>query len=775
MELIENRKCRTIEILRDNSNVEDHEALVSTDTLIQLDVLNKTWLYATRQEHEDNSPIYENREQIRPKMILCIVATCNESSHEKGVAFISEESAFNILYPDLDAFNSFQEGKKVKIFLYLMKNAFSEPPVADKITISAVRSPILSSIPEDYDHCLKRYFSQRRHLVLNQIFSLPYAVDKKSKIDENDTQYLWFNVTQLEHGKSSVSSAWIWSDITAMSESGSLNSIVPCKTTINADLVSLVNGFPEQFELVMTLCRPIMKDLTGYSNVSLLLHGPPAAGKRCIALLVAKYLHLHLYEVNCCDFTGESLAAMEQRIKGLFDKAAYFSPCLLLLKNIHSFCKGKDDDGEEPRLIKYLSDRMREFSLQDKVVTIATTNSIENISSTVSRLFTYEIEIGPPDENGRLRILKALLPEKVQCNLEVISKQTAGMVLGDFQTLVSEAASSAIKRLNFEEKEERFEIIQEDIDSALDKIHAEYKEMLGMPAIPQVLWSDVGGLASVKEEIIDTIKLPMQYPELISKGLRRSGLLLYGPPGCGKTLLAKAVATEFALNFFSVKGPELMNMYVGQSEQNVRDMFQKARESSPCIIFFDELDSIAPNRGRSGDSGGVMDRIVSQLLAELDGLQSSNDLFVIGATNRPDLLDNSLLRPGRFDKMVYVGFPETKEERLNIMRSYTNKMRLSRDVDLDQIEDALPLFLTGADFYALCTDAYLNGIKRCIKNENMPILQEDNQIRTGDSILIQMCDFETSLKELVPSVSTNDVLKYKEIKTKIEGERKARE
>ena len=191
-----------------------------------------------------------------------------------------------------------------------------------------------------------------------------------------------------------------------------------------------------------------------------------------------------------------------------------------------------------------------------------------------------------------------------------------------------------------------------DFDAALGKARDSYSESIGAPKIPSVSWDDVGGLAHVKHDILDTIQLPLEHPELFADGLKkRSGILLYGPPGTGKTLIAKAVATSCALNFFSVKGPELLNMYIGESEANVRRVFQRARDARPCVVFFDELDSVAPKRGNHGDSGGVMDRIVSQLLAELDGMSGGDgggaDVFVIGATNRPDLLDPALLRPGR--------------------------------------------------------------------------------------------------------------------------------
>ena len=255
-----------------------------------------------------------------------------------------------------------------------------------------------------------------------------------------------------------------------------------------------------------------------------------------------------------------------------------------------------------------------------------------------------------------------------------------------------------------------------DFAKALDEARLSYSESIGAPKIPNVTWDDVGGLVKVKTEILDTIQLPFEHPELFADGLKkRSGVLLYGPPGTGKTLLAKAVATSCSLNFFSVKGPELLNMYIGESEANVRRVFQRARDAKPCVIFFDELDSVAPKRGNQGDSGGVMDRIVSQLLAELDGMAEGKggaDVFVIGATNRPDLLDPALLRPGRFDRMLYLGVSDTHEAQLKIIQALTRKFKLDPHIDLRAISELCPFNYTGADFYALCSDAMLKAMSR---------------------------------------------------------------
>jgi peroxin-6 len=252
---------------------------------------------------------------------------------------------------------------------------------------------------------------------------------------------------------------------------------------------------------------------------------------------------------------------------------------------------------------------------------------------------------------------------------------------------------------------------------------------------------------------------------------------LYGPPGTGKTLLAKAVATSFSLNFFSVKGPELLNMYIGESEANVRRVFQRARDARPCVVFFDELDSVAPRRGNQADSAGVIDRIVSQLLAELDGMSDStgdSGVFVIGATNRPDLLDPALLRPGRFDKMLYLGVSQTHEQQVNIIRALTRKFALSTDVDLMAIAETCPFTFTGADFYALCSDAQLKAMTRAAEKVNDKIARFGRKVSTQwwfDHIAtqedlewqVEMVDFEGARRELVPSVSAQEQETYRRL------------
>lgn len=309
---------------------------------------------------------------------------------------------------------------------------------------------------------------------------------------------------------------------------------------------------------------------------------------------------------------------------------------------------------------------------------------------------------------------------------------------------------------------------EEDFLDSFKSLQTIFSEEIGAPKVPEVHWEDIGGLVSLKREIIRRIEVPL----LENSGIQSSGLLLYGPPGTGKTLLAKAVATECNLNFLSVKGPELLNMYVGQSEKNVRDVFERAKNASPCIIFFDELDALAPNRGRSGDSGGVMDRVVSQLLAEMDGLGRSIRTFIIGATNRPDLIDPALLRPGRFDKLLYVGIYSDRESQLSILQAITRKFSMGEDLVLERVVDQLPENLTGADLQAVCSDAWLNAAKRVIRSYEEGLRESGDGGEKPDGVVdVLLEDFNDAIKGVVSSVSKEELRRYEKLPGELTGKK----
>ena len=449
-------------------------------------------------------------------------------------------------------------------------------------------------------------------------------------------------------------------------------------------------------------------------------------------------------------------------------------------------------------------------------VLIATTSKIDDVPDGIRSLFTHEFEISAPNEHARELILRnaclsSALPLSPGVNLKNLALQTAALVAGDLVDVVDRASLARSRRLQeladsqscgvsdivVAGGQSTTHLLPVDFTSAISAARSTFSDAIGAPKIPTVTWDDVGGLASQKDAIMETISLPLTHPELFANGIRkRSGILFYGPPGTGKTLLAKAIATEFSLNFFSVKGPELLNMYIGESEANVRRVFQRARDARPCVVFFDELDSVAPKRGNQGDSGGVMDRIVSQLLAELDGMSSSSPsadddpasasstssgsgVFVIGATNRPDLLDPALLRPGRFDKMLYLGVADSHDSQVTILRALTRKFTLAPSVDLARVAKRLPFTYTGADLYALCSDAMLKAITRKTQAVDEKVRQiskaRGEEVSTGyffdhlataedTEVTVNEEDFARAQDELVGSVSRKELDHFERIR-----------
>lgn len=580
-------------------------------------------------------------------------------------------------------------------------------------------------------------------------------------------------------------------------------------------------------------------------------------GKTTVVRSLALKLGLNLIELDAFDFIkpgaelktiGLLTGKIEKQLNGQLEAKSVTSYNLLYIKHIENLCVETDSNEQGASTSTSLSlkvvDTIMGFLKKYKnMAFIASCNDVDKLSDSVRQIMKFQIDVTVPSEQERLQIFKFLLeketlqsntdyvPESYEDKIEFagrpdISKlrvsarddisprslalQSAGLTPRDLISILRKAKQLGVKRLLEYSKSLGIPLIQlvkvanggaiqlipEDFDKAINEARNQFSDSIGAPRIPNVKWEDIGGLDLVKDEILDTIDMPLKHPELFSNGLKkRSGILFYGPPGTGKTLLAKAIATNFSLNFFSVKGPELLNMYIGESEANVRRVFQKARDAKPCVIFFDELDSVAPKRGNQGDSGGVMDRIVSQLLAELDGMsgeESDGDgVFVVGATNRPDLLDEALLRPGRFDKMLYLGISDTDEKQTKILEALTRKFNLSDDVDLRKIAKKCSFTFTGADFYALCSDSMLNAMTRTagevdIKlktfNEKRKAIGEDevssrwwfDNVATPDDInvLVTMQDFQKAQSELVPSVSADELAHYLRVKENFEGGKK---
>ncbi|KAJ3015604.1 peroxisomal assembly protein [Thoreauomyces humboldtii] len=571
-------------------------------------------------------------------------------------------------------------------------------------------------------------------------------------------------------------------------------------------------GTESEVTALMSTCLHPISAALGLS-CNMLFHGPRGAGKRSIVHAVSKKLGVHFIEVNIYDVVSDTDAKTEAFLSVHFDKAAAMAPCVLVLRHIDALIKSgsgaSPDQNGGPIAAGMLSRGMHSIAESFRkhgqmVFVAATTADIDKVPEEVQGLFRHQYQVESPSEVARLHVLKSLtqsMPLSLEVNLSTLAMQTAALVAVDLVDVVARAAHVATTRVRRELEtsgqrvserdllEACVPVTSDDFANALDLVRSSHSDSIGAPKIPNVKWDDVGGLSHVKDNIYDTIQLPLEHPELFSSGMKkRSGILLYGPPGTGKTLVAKAVATNFALNFMSVKGPELLNMYIGESEANVRKVFQRARDARPCVVFFDELDSVAPKRGEKGDSGGVMDRIVSQLLAEIDGMGGGSDVFVIGATNRPDLLDPALLRPGRFDKLLYLGVSETHDAQLNILEALTRKFRLHPSLSLRTIAESCPFNYTGADFYALCSDAMLKAIIRTIDVVDRKIAElnrtgphegrphvitppyylENMAVEEDSFVMVEEGDFLRALEELIPSVGPAELERYKEVRKKFE-------
>ncbi|TCD67646.1 peroxisomal assembly protein [Steccherinum ochraceum] len=717
-------------------------------------------------------------------------------------------------------------------------------PTAQRITVARIASAASVDRANEsaFLRALRTYFHSSTRLVKEgDIIALPIDTNEKHSVSSGEAEeeesvpiklpgiigssneVVYFSVTNIEHDVLPVSGeilstdtyvgstvgelgCWVDSTITRIVQTGVEHSFIPrCAGYLGVFPSDTRLKANKAFQALFSLCSAaISKDAAKYQlQLSVLLQGTRGVGKTTVAMSVAHSLGINHLEVNCFDILGESAVQSEAMLQVAFEKASSCSPCMLVLKHVDAL--GQATQNADPSkglaiadvLGQCIADTQQAWaSTGFPVLVLATTATPEQVPTQVSSLFKHQISMETPEDSERLDILEGLLEETAinpDVSVKELATETAAFVSRDLFDLTLRAKNSSVKHImtDIASKTASLSGIQlkaKDIDSALSKARENHAESIGAPQIPQVSWDDVGGIADAKADILDTIQLPLEHPELFAVGMKkRSGILLYGPPGTGKTLLAKAVATSCALNFFSVKGPELLNMYIGESEANVRRIFQKAKDARPCVIFFDELDSIAPKRGNHGDSGGVMDRIVSQLLAELDGVSAGNsgaDIFVIGATNRPDLLDPALLRPGRFDRMLYLGVSTTNEAQLNILHALTRKFKLHPDLDLNNIVEACPFHFTGADFYALCADSLLRAMSRkaeqvdekiALLNANPPPHSNHPYPLTPQYYLAEMAepsdievlvsheDFKVSLDNLVPSVTPEEMAHYSDV------------
>ena len=549
-----------------------------------------------------------------------------------------------------------------------------------------------------------------------------------------------------------------------------------------------------------------------------LLHGPPGCGKTALANAIANECKVPFLRISAPEVVSGMSGESEAKVRGLFQEAASVAPCIVFIDEIDAIAPKRENAQREMerRIVAQLLTCMDDMSalamdakdeqaeMEEKddttsdpgvrhkhVVVIGATNRPDSLDAALRRAgrFDREISMGIPSEASREAILRKMAG-KLRLDGDFsfceVAKRTPGFVGADLAALIKEAAALAVKRI-FNQLEERrgcisddgkslsFDDLQglaitlSDFETAITKVQPSVRRE-GFATTPDVTWDDVGSLGDIREELLFAISRPIANPQLFeSIGLKVSvGVLLFGPPGCGKTLVAKAVANDSGANFISIKGPELLNKYVGESERAVRQVFSRARAAAPCVLFFDELDALAPRRG-SDSSGAAAERVVNQLLTEMDGVDARQGVYLVAATNRPDMIDPALLRPGRLEKILYVPLPPP-DGRASILSALTRSTPLAEDVDLKEIA-AMPELtgFSGADLASLVREASVQALKERINQDQWNAPSTDAQMT--DSILVAKKHFVASLSSLRPSVSKKDQRMYDSLRLKLRSSR----
>ncbi len=496
-----------------------------------------------------------------------------------------------------------------------------------------------------------------------------------------------------------------------------------------------------------------------------LLHGPPGTGKTLLAKAVANESDANFILLNGPECMSKFYGESEKKIRDIFEDAEKNSPSIIFIDEIDAIAPQREDVGGEVerRVVSQLLTMMDGLQSRGKVVVMAATNRLNSIDPALRRpgRFDREVEIRAPDKKGRLQVLKIHtrgMPLTKDVNLEAIAGVTHGFVGADLSALAKEAAMVVLRRvlpkLELKEGDEIPEdflkdliVRKKDFDEALKVVRpSAMREVL--VETPNVGWNDVGGLIKIKQELKEAVEWPLKYPDAFKRmGIKApKGILLYGPPGTGKTLLAKAIAKESESNFISVKGPELLSKWVNDSHKGVQKIFNRARQVAPCIVLIDELESIASKRGSENASGQEGTKVLNQLLSEMDGLEDLKDVVVVATTNRPDMLDSAILRPGRFDRILLVSSPE-KEGREQIFNIHTKDMPLCKDVNAGKIIN--------------CTEGYVGAdIESFVREAGMLSLREDIENKE-----VKMKHFEEALKKVAPSVTKSDMDRYRRIET----------
>jgi transitional endoplasmic reticulum ATPase len=489
-----------------------------------------------------------------------------------------------------------------------------------------------------------------------------------------------------------------------------------------------------------------------------LLHGPPGCGKTLLARAVANESEANFYSINGPEIMSKFYGESEARLREIFQQAQQNAPSIIFIDELDAIAPKREEvTGEvERRVVAQLLALMDGLSGRGNVIVIGATNRPGALDPALRRpgRFDREIEIGVPDKQGRHEVLQIHtrgMPLAEDVDLKKLSEMTHGYTGADLSALGRETAMKALRRylpqINLEEERippavlEKMEVKMDDFINAYKEVTPTAMREVYIE-VSTVHWEDAGGLEDVKQHLKEAVEWPLKTPEMFKRlGIKPpKGILLYGPPGCGKTLLARAVATESEANFISIKGPEVFSKWVGESEKAIREVFRKARMAAPTVVFLDEMDSLTPRRGSGFSDSGVSERVISQLLTEMDGIVTLQDIVVIAATNRPDMVDPAVLRPGRFDRLIYVAEPDEKS-RLQIFKIYTKDMPLTKDVDVVQLA-AMTKYYSGADIESLCREAAMHALRKDVSTKE-----------------VTMKDFQDAIKEVGPSV-TPDMEKW---------------
>ncbi|MDQ3079737.1 MAG: CDC48 family AAA ATPase [Pseudomonadota bacterium] len=500
-----------------------------------------------------------------------------------------------------------------------------------------------------------------------------------------------------------------------------------------------------------------------------LLHGPPGTGKTRLARAVANESEANFFHIAGPEVMGSAYGESEKKLRELFEAAAKSAPSIIFIDEIDSIApkRGQVSGEAEKRLVAQLLTLMDGIEPRQNLVVIAATNRPEAIDEALRRpgRFDREIVVGVPDHNGRREILGIHtrgMPLTEGVNLDDLAKRTYGFVGADLAALTREAALEAVRRImpkiNLEEATIPNEILDAlavdaaDFENALKRVQPSAMREV-MVQVPDVTWNDVGGLDAARDKLREGIELPLKHPDAFRRlGIRPAkGFLLYGPPGTGKTMLAKACARESQANFISIKSSDLLSKWYGESEQQIARLFARARQVAPTVIFIDELDSLVPARGGGMGEPQVTERVVNTILAEMDGLEELNNVVLIGATNRPNLIDPALLRPGRFDELIFVGVPDVAG-RLRILTIHTSAMPLAKDVDLESLARRAERF-TGADLEDLTRRAGLTALRRGL-----------------ESAEVTMADFDAALLDTRASVTDEMLTDYERIQDTLKSD-----